>query len=188
MTNKKYLAHTSGVGYGFDRFMDEILFFGGDSQSSDEDLPWGKDWVKTTQSPHEPMEVITCRTGDKGLLIETGCYKTFIFKKEKTFTYLKEALIVWSEKGLPTKPLIVAYISKKFCYGINNSKPDVSWSREENKFTSRRIDDSPIPTKRPILNPFLQPNDPTHSVPTDEIAKRRRSPKEQPPGSPGQAI
>lgn len=168
--------------------MDDILFFGGSSSPDEEDLPWGKDWVKKTNNPNEPMEVMTCRLGDKGILIETGCYKTFIFKKEKTFGYLKEALIVWSEKGLPTKPLIVAYVNKRFCYGINNSRPEVSWHQEDNKYTSKLVNDIPARKEITKINPFLLPNDPTLEPPQSETAKKKREAKEQPPGSPLKAI
>ena len=168
--------------------MDDIKFFGGDSHQQDEDLPWGKDWVKITQTPGEIMEVITCRVGDKGILLENGSYKTFIFKKEKVFGYLKEALTVWTEKGLPTKPLIVAYVNKRFCYGINESKPEVSWTLDDGKYISRRIKDDPIPNKKSQRNPFLPPNDPTLEAPTDEVARKRRSPKEEPPQAPGKAV
>lgn len=168
--------------------MDEIIFFGGGSEDSQEDLPWGKDWVKSANDPKEPMEIIACYMGDKGILLENGSYKTFIFKKEKVHTHLKQALFTWTEQGLETKPLIVAYVNKRFCYGLNQSKPLVKWSRDEARFISQRVDDSPIRAKG-LFNPFLPPSDnPTPQAPADEIGKRRRSPKEEPPQAPGKGM
>ena len=161
--------------------MDDIKFFGSESQIDEEDLPWGKDWIKITNSPHEPMEVISCRVGLKGILIETGSYKTFIFKKEKTFVYLEEALKVWSDKGLPTKPLIVAYVNKRFCYGINQSKPDVSWYSDDGVFRSKRVSDAPTLNRR-HSNPFLPSDNPTELIPPQsEIARKRKERNEKPP-------
>lgn len=178
--------HTSGVGYDCDLMVDEIMFFGGSSEDSQEDLMWGKDWIKSSQNPSEPMEIISCYLGDKGILLENGSYKTFIFKKEKIHSFLKQALFTWTEQDLETKPVIVAYINKRFCYGLNQSKPMVKWSRDENKFFSRRVDDSPIKV-RGLFNPFLPSDNPTPETATDEISKRRKSSKEKPLGEPGQA-
>lgn len=170
-------SDTSGeVDHG-NQFMDEIIFFGGEDDVSTEELPWGKDWAKRTTTPSEPKEVFNCYIGDKGILLETGEYKTFIFKREKVHAYLKEALHTWVDKGMIVKPLIASYVNKKFCYGLNNSKPDVVWVQNENKFTSIRPDDRTENTWIPSGNPFLPPNNPTETATKEEPKSAKRAAK-----------
>lgn len=167
--------------------MDDILFFGGSTPEEAEDLPWGKDWVKGVKPEIAQIdkEVISCYVGDKGILVETGEYKTFIFNREKVCKFLKEALQAWVIDEIITKPLIVAYLNKKFCYGLNQSKPDVIWIQTDNKYTSMRFRDDPS-TNAPKIpnNPFLPPSN-SPASPEDGTPQGKRSFKKRPLEEPG---
>lgn len=182
MTTLPQVTDTGGVVGGLYVVMDEIKFFGGDSPEESEDLPWGKDWVKTAQETdlRTSHEVMSCYVGEKGIFLETGMFKTFIFKREKVYRFLVEALMTWVDDEMVTKPLIVAYINRKFCYGINESKPDVIWLRNENRFTSMRFKDDPSENlPRIVNNPFL-PSPTTPPIPPKADSNGKQTPKERP--------
>jgi len=188
LTNGEQVTDTGEVVGGWSLIMDEIKFFGGESPDESEDLPWGKDWVKSAQPEDIKLahEVMSCYIGDKGILVETGMFKTFIFKKEKVCKFLIEALMTWVEQEMVTKPLIVAYVNKKFCYGINESKPDVVWIQADNRFTSMRLrDDASTNLPRITHNPFLpQSNNPAN--PPKDTGNGKRSQKQRTPEEAGQ--
>lgn len=150
--------------------MDDILFFGSDTTTEQEELPWGKDWVKSASNPSIPMEVITAYLGDKGILLETTEYKVFLFRKQQVCKFVQEALEHWAMEHTATKPLIAAYLNKKLQLGIKQSGKDVAWFREENKFYSRRVDDTPSVNGKYTINPFLSPTVP-HSNETPSSSK-----------------
>lgn len=164
-----------------------IIFFGGESEDSLENLPWIKDWYKETKDDTKPREVFTCIVGDKGIYIETGEHKSFIFRKESVFRHLKEALAIWSKESKPTKPLVVSYIHKKTCYGIHHDLPEVIWTQDDTRFTSKRSSDNPSKNDRQFQNPFLTPNNPTGLEETTNDSSGKRKRKETPPGEPTEA-
>lgn len=148
--------------------LENIIFFGGESNASQEDLPWIKDWVKTTKVPSEPKEIITIYSGDKGLLIETGEYKSFIFRRESTYGYLVEALETWVKSKDEVNPLIVAATTKgKAQYGLHQDKPKVVWLFDDGKYKSIRVDGKLTAVKLKS-NPFLQSNSPAPGATEDE--------------------
>lgn len=156
--------------------MNNITFFEGDSQQ--EDLPWGKDWAKTKPDPSIPHEVITIYSGDKGLLLETTEYKVFIFRRQKEYHYLLEALQVWVDGTEPIKPLICAYLNKKSLrVGINHDGKDVTWMQQDNKFVSRRVEPSLTPEDWGRLNPFLAPRTPPMDAGTSARTGKPPKPK-----------
>lgn len=176
MTNKLGSPHTSGSSSDLGTNLENIIFFGGDSPQSQEDLPWVKDWAKGTNSPEIPKEVITIYSGDKGLLLETGEYKAFIFRRESTYGYLVEALEQWCKTKEEVCPLIIAATKKgKAQYGLHQDKPKVVWIFDGNKYSSVRVDGKlqAIPQKS---NPFLQSNSPA-----PQNTSSRKSPKEEAP-------
>lgn len=182
MTASRAVTDTWEVVGGLYRSMDEIKFFGGESLDEGEELPWAKDWIKTASEEDRKSnhEVMTCYLGDKGILLETGMFKSFIFKREGVYKYLVEALMVWVNDELVTKPLIAAYVGKKLCYGINESKPEVIWLRNENRFTSMRFKDDPSTNlPRIVRNPFLPPSN-NPASPDSAPTNGKRSRKERP--------
>jgi hypothetical protein len=183
LTRRRQVSDTGEVVGGWSLIMDEIKFFGGESPDESEDLPWGKDWVKSAQNEDLEIahEVISCYIGDKGILVETGMFKTFIFKKEKVCKFLQEALLAWVNNEMVTKPLIVAYVNRKFCYGINESKPDVIWVQSDNRFASMRLRDDPSNNlPRITTNPFL-PSPTTPPTPPTADSNGKRSQKQRTP-------
>lgn len=140
--------------------MDNVIWFGSDSENSQEELPWLKDWVKKVTDYTIPREVISVYTGDKGLLIETGEYKSFIFRRETVCRFLEEALTHWVTTHEEVQPLIVSANTKgKAQYGLHQDKPKVIWDLDDGKYRSIRIDGK---ATLPILksNPFLPSNNP----------------------------
>ena len=168
LTNNLGTPHTSGSSSDLGTNLENIIFFGGESTSTQEDLPWIKDWVKITKSPGEPKEVITIYSGDKGLLMETGEYKSFIFRRESTYGYLVEALETWVKTKEEVIPLIVAATTKgKAQYGLHQDKPKIVWLFDDGKYKSIRVDGKLTAVKLKS-NPFLQSNSPAHGAVDDE--------------------
>lgn len=141
--------------------MDNLMFFGGESDYQIEELPWVKDWLKGTRTPDIPQSVHTVNQGDKGLLLTTNVYKSFVFKKEQVYKHLIEALDVWSKEGLPSHPLIIAVLNQKqIRYGINPDGIQVTWSVDGGKYIATPLT-AKKPTRSKTPNPFLTPNNPT---------------------------
>lgn len=159
--------------------LENIIFFGEDPQSSQEDLPWIKDWAKGSKSPSESMEVFTIYSGDKGLLLETGSYKAFIFRRESTYGFLIEALEQWISTKEEVAPLIIAATTKgKAQYGLHQEKPKVIWIFDENKYKSVRVDGK-LSVIKHKTNPFLQSNSPAEGTATPEQPQKSTATNEQ---------
>jgi len=156
--------------------MDDIQFFGASSIDDQEDLPWGKEWVKRTTEPKRILEVLTIYSGDKGLLLITGEFKQFLFKRQLVTKQLLQALEVWVLEDNPVPPLITCFVNNKPQYGINKSGKVVYWHRDESKFYSTRVEEPLGREELAVLtNPFL-----TQTVPHDEKQKKPRSSKPKP--------
>lgn len=155
--------------------MDDIQFFGNQSINESEDLPWGKQWINTTSDPKRILEVITVYSGDKGLLILTGEFKLFFFKKQLIAKQLLEALQVWSVQDNPVFPLIACYVNNKPQCGINKSGKLVYWHQDESKYYSTRIEEPLTRTELVNLtNPFL-----TQTIPPKDEEEKPKTPKER---------
>jgi len=158
--------------------MENIIYLGGESTSTQEDLPWLKDWSKGQSNPDIAKEVISVHAGDKGLLLQTGEYKSFVFKRESTYKFLMEALETWVRTKMETHPLIISSNPKgKALYGLHQDKPKVKWTFDDGKYTSFRIDgkDTWMP---PTRNPFLPSDSPAQQeplVPPQSQAKAKKS-------------
>jgi len=157
-----------------------VTFFGSSDQEQEE-LPWGKDWARSSSNPATPMEVITIYSGDKGLLLETTEYKVFVFKRQKEYSYLLEALIVWTSDATGTKPLITAYLNQKSLkIGINHDGKDVLWMQDGNKFISRRkeltLKDPAVVTRNPFLSPITPPQDAHAPTGSGTASKNKKAP------------
>lgn len=148
--------------------MDEIKYFEPTGSKSTEELPWVKDWAKATKDFNIPQTVQTVYKGDKGMLLITNLYKSFLFKREQIHTHLVEALDSWVKLGTPTNPLIIN-VSQGYSvrYGIKESKRKVIWVFEGNRYDIK----TKVPTKTKgstNSNPFLSPNNPTQTT-TEEV-------------------
>lgn len=159
--------------------MSNVNFFDVPSNNYDqEDLPWIKDWGKAVNNPETPLEVINCYSGDKGILIHTGEYKTFVFKREAVYAFLLEALDVWAKSNKPVKPLVCCFLGKKARYGLDEDGKEVIWNLDGNKYYSSRKEE-PIKTKaNKPTNPFL-PDIPTQPETHDPGARRPKNAKSE---------
>jgi hypothetical protein len=135
--------------------------FEGQTQSTDfDDLPWAKDWSKSAENPSEPIQIMDVYKFDKGLMVITAYHKSFIFKKQKTASYLIEALEYFVEQAIPVQPLIVCIHNRsKVLYGVGTDYKDlIMWRfNEPNHFESIHGVD------RPTANPFI-PKTPTNPM------------------------
>jgi len=145
--------------------MPNITFFTEVNERDNEDLPWAKDWLKSVNDAQEPREIFTIYSGDKGLLILTGEYKHFIFKKQSVVKHLVEALGIWVDEQNPVSPIVCCCLNKKVHVGINNDAKKVFWHRDEDKFYSVPADDSPSLKLKNPANPFLSPTTPPEEKP-----------------------
>lgn len=168
MTNPKCPTDTSGCLVLVYRLMDGIILFNEPSQNEGEDLPWARDWIKSSPIADQPQEVFDCYLGDKGLLIITGEFKMFLFRKQSEFNFLVEALEIWVKTAEPVFPVIALKVGKKIALGLNQKAPKVIWNRDESKFYSRRADDTPTLKNTLKTNPFLSP-----TTPHDESTKNQ---------------
>lgn len=164
--------------------MNGIEFFNpSESNYDSEDLPWVKDWAKSTNEYADDNEVLKIYPGDKGLLIFTGRYKAFIFRKDSLHNYLVEALESWHTNKTSVSPLVaVSNVRGKVSYGLNHDKPKVSWAVTDGAYVSIRLDEAPrFPTKK--SNPFLEPQPSDPNSPTQNKGKtKKQTPNEQAPG------
>jgi hypothetical protein len=99
-------------------------------------------------------------------MVITAYHKSFIFKNQKTASYLVEALEHFVKKAIPTQPLIVCvHNSSKVLYGIGTDYKDlILWRfNEPNHFESTHG------TDRPTANPFI-PKTPTNPMLCAEAA------------------
>lgn len=126
-----------------------------DENESSEQLPWAKDWVKTVADGDTRIrELISCILGDKGLLLQTGEFKGFLFKGTGDYKIVVEALNYVVEQKVQSFPMVIEVKrSGKIAVGIDDTLPAVLWDRDENKITSRRVDDTPVLSAKP--NPLL---------------------------------
>lgn len=150
--------------------MDGIVLFNEPSQNETEDLPWVKDWIKSSPISDQPQEVFDCYSGDKGLLVITGEFKMFLFRKQSEYKFLLEALETWVKTKEPVHPVIALKVGKKIALGLNQKAPKVIWNQDESKFYSRRVDDSPISRNPSKINPFLSPTTPPDVQPNKQLA------------------
>lgn len=150
--------------------MDGIVLFNEPIENDTEDLPWVKDWLKSSPNADEPQEVFDCYAGDKGLLVITGQFKMFLFKKQSEYRFLLEALETWVKTAEPVYPVVAVKVNKKVALGLNQKAPKVLWNLDENKFYSRRVDDAPSVKNTSKINPFLSPTTPPVEQPTKQLA------------------
>lgn len=155
--------------------MDDIVYFGSISDETEEDLPWGKEWMNRTKEPDKPLEVITIYSGNKGLLLLTTEYKQFVFKRQKVAEQLLQALETWSTEQEPVSPLICSFINFKPVYGINKSKNPVYWHKDGSRYYSVLADGSEPKKRTGQTNPFL-----TQTIPHDGGQTKPRTKKPKP--------
>jgi len=151
--------------------MDEIKYFEAVTSYQSEELPWVKDWAKSNGESNIPQIVQAVYKGDKGLLLTTNLYKSFVFKREQIHAHLIEALDSWVKSKSPTAPLIINVNGgSKVLYGINRSKKPVIWTLEETKYEIQ-LRPPKKSNKTGTTNPFLQSNNPTHQTATDSYTQ-----------------
>lgn len=128
-----------------------------DSNFSSEDLPWMKDYSRTTNIENEVLSVIEIYVGDRGILLLTSRCKQFIFKREKMYQYLIEALEVWvTDRTVPCFLVTKVNNSGKAILGVDDTKVLAWWSKDGNKYALKHSTGDGLPDgTKP--NPLLPP-------------------------------
>jgi len=105
-----------------------IVLFDSEELTESEDLPWMKEYYSSNNNPDEALEILSLAVTEKWIFYLTTSAKGFIFKREKEYAYLLEALNIWVTDKVEVSPLIVCRVNKKLCYGLNQARPKVTWT------------------------------------------------------------
>jgi len=142
-----------------------IVLFDSEDLTESEDLPWVKEYYSSNNNPDEALEILSMAVTEKGIFYLTTSAKGFIFKREREYAFLLEALNVWVTSKVEVSPLIVCRVNKKLCYGLNQSRPKVTWTQDSGgKYVSSQVEPSTTQTWKPKHNPFLPSESPTLPV------------------------
>src|SRR3989304_192546 len=156
---------------------ENVEFFNTDGSVDNEDLPWVKDYYKSAVNPHEILEVLSLTPTEKGLFYLTTSAKGFIFKREKEYAFLIEALDIWVDSKKEVSPLILGRVNKKICFGLCHDRKKIYWAWEDgSRYVSKQVEPPTDRAWKPTLNPFLSdsPADTTEpSIPPPQSSKKR---------------
>lgn len=114
-----------------------------DSQPSS-DLPWLRDYMKQFKDDTKEREVLGLCFGDNGVLVLTCQWKAFVYKRQKTYNHLKEAVDVWVN-STELLPRLVAKPVKggKVVLGLDDTFCDWYWEEsDEGKYVPLQQDGS----------------------------------------------
>jgi len=127
------------------------------SEDSSDDLPWAKDYVKTGVTLREYYTIGEIYPSDKGLLLLANKFKAFVFKREKAYGYITEALDVWLEDHTMRSHLVVRLTpAGKVIVGLDEENDLCYWVMEGNKY-HRKSSTGDGATSPPTPNPLLPP-------------------------------
>lgn len=147
-----------------------IELFEPDGREESEDLPWVKDYYKSAPNQSEIMELISVTPCEKGLFYLTTSAKGFIFKREKEYVYILEALEQWVKTSKEVSPLILTRVSKRIVFGLDHKKPKVRWFKEsDTRYVSRQVEPPTSQAWLPKRNPFLS-DSPAHAEEAPNLA------------------
>lgn len=145
-----------------------------ESPSTGDDLPWMKDYTPNPLYDLEGYDVMEIYPGDKGILLITSAFKAFIFKREKAYYYLLEALEVWeSDPTIPCDLIIAHNQSGKVRLGVDENSPGIGWVRDGKRYVrkGKQHDTHPTETRS---NPLLPPSR-SHTHPQATLSQRGSS-------------
>ncbi len=146
-----------------------------ESPTTGDDLPWMKEYIPNPDYMLEGYEVEEVYPGDRGILLITAAFKAFLFKREKAYYFLLEALEVWVEDPTPPCNLIIKHQkSGKVVLGVDENSHSYTWVLDGKRYVRRGKQDGTHPQETPS-NPLLPPS---HS-------RTRPQATQSPPGSSG---
>lgn len=98
--------------------------------SSDGNLPFlnkmGQDFDSLVSTNWFIREVISC---DSGYLVLTTKFKAFIFRDSAMYTFLAEALNVWTDRNEPSYPLFAEVLrTKKITLAVDDEALTSNWT------------------------------------------------------------
>lgn len=134
-----------------------------DTNSISDELPWYKDYIGKTKDTDFVVDVLEVYDGERGLLLLTPKFKAFIFRRQKQYSFLIEALSHWIVDSQLPCHLIAGYKSNtEIRLGLNDEIENTYWVKEDNAYKRKSsIGDSTESIQPP--NPLL----PTGVVSTD---------------------
>jgi len=107
---------------------------------SDEDLPWVKDYVKTVDPNGKIYPALAVYVTPKGLLVLFDRFKAFIFKRQKMYEFVLEALTIWADdRTIPC--CLVGKVNKSgsVSFGLDDETKIVYWEREGDKYSRKSL-------------------------------------------------
>lgn len=159
-----------------------VLWFNDPDEYSflSDDLPWMKDYARTTNIENEVLSVIEVYVGTRGILLLTSRCKQFIFKREKMYQFLIEALDVWiTDRTVPCFLVTKVTTSGKAILGIDDTKVLAYWMKEGDKFVLKHNtgDGSVVGTKTNPLLPQggVSTGNPQGTTPTSGVRGARKN-------------
>lgn len=136
-----------------------------ETTGSSDDLPWAKDYVKSGVPLREYYTVNEVYVTDKGGLLITNKFKAFLFKREKSYQYLTEALEVWVKDTTLRSHLVCRLVNNgKVALGLDEENDLCYWEQEGDHYR-RKSNSGDGSTSRPTPNPLLPPDMGLRGVP-----------------------
>lgn len=125
---------------------------------SSEDLPWLKEFVKGVDVSGTIFPVWEIYESPKGLLVITNRFKVFIFKRQKMYGFLTEALTVWlKDTTVPSHLVCKATNDGGFSLGVDKSNDVCYWTKENGHYTKKLNDGAGLQSEV-MANPLLPPD------------------------------
>jgi len=152
-----------------------------EKDSSSEDLPWAKDYAKTVSSFGGVYTVQVVYVTPKGLLVMFDRFKAFIFKRQKMYEFILEALTVWAEdRTIPCCLVGKLNQDSTIAYGLDDEVKITYWEREGDRYTAKSLGGGgtkPTPSSNPLLPLYMESSGvpPATIVPQEGIPTKRAS-------------
>jgi len=143
-----------------------IQFIDADDSSVSDDLPWIRDYLKDGGEGDLPLTVMQISVGAKGALILTPYWKGFVFKREKLYGHLVQALGVYVQTTDPLPWLVATATSGgKVRIAIDTDKRIGYWTKEGDSYYQKYSTGGGGDTQSESVNPLLpSPIPPTQTT------------------------
>jgi len=134
------------------------------------DLPWVNEYINTVGQAGDIALVERLKVTPKGMLVSCQLFKGFIFREQKTFEFLYQAMQYWKEEQRPGYALYgQATSSGKIAIALEDSL-DALFLVDKNGGVDIRLKEATTPSPQIESNPFIRTST---SVPTTSKKKTR---------------
>lgn len=161
-----------------------------DSQSSNNDLPWLKDYIDEGNDYTTPLVVENCIPGNRGILVLTSEYKAFVFKGSKLANDLLEALSIYTtiKTGVPVL-MACGTSNGKVQLGLDHLHLEAVWVKDKNMYiqsikTEQSLRESRLKADNPLLPKSHPSVSPTATSTPGANGKKPKSAAQKPQETP----